>query len=243
MPMKIAVMTDVHGNLPALQAALEAIQRERCDAIHHTGDAIAIGPHPAECLDLLLSMPNIHMTMGNHEMWFVYGLPEPRPSWMSDGEVEHQNWVHAQLTSSMGAAIAQWPYVIEREYEDVRMTFLHYEPADSLSGFAPGILRPSSKELDTTFAQRETDVVFYGHTHVAWDVNGRVRYINPGSLGCHTEPLARFVVLEPANGNYTVEKRAVWYDDAPLFEAFERRQVPDRAFICQAFFGGRHSCL
>ena len=46
--MKIAVLTDVHGNLPALQVALRAIRREGADAIFHTGDAIGIGPFPAE---------------------------------------------------------------------------------------------------------------------------------------------------------------------------------------------------
>ncbi len=56
--MKIAVLTDVHGNLPALQAALRGIRREGCDAIFHTGDSIGIGPYPAECLELLLNTPN-----------------------------------------------------------------------------------------------------------------------------------------------------------------------------------------
>ena len=55
--MKIAILTDVHGNLPALQVALRAIRREGADAIFHTGDAIGIGPFPAECLELLLSTP------------------------------------------------------------------------------------------------------------------------------------------------------------------------------------------
>jgi protein phosphatase len=56
--MKIAVMTDVHANLPALAAALDAIRREGCEALFHTGDAIGIGPYPAECLDLLLNASN-----------------------------------------------------------------------------------------------------------------------------------------------------------------------------------------
>jgi hypothetical protein len=57
MPTKIAVMTDVHANLPALQAALSTIEQEGYDLLVHTGDAIAIGPYPAETLDVLLSTP------------------------------------------------------------------------------------------------------------------------------------------------------------------------------------------
>jgi len=53
--MKIVVITDTHANLPALEALLKAVRTEGYDAIFHTGDAIAIGPYPAECLDLLLN--------------------------------------------------------------------------------------------------------------------------------------------------------------------------------------------
>ncbi len=52
---KIAVITDAHGNLPALQVALNKVVEEGGDAVYHTGDAIAIGPFPNECLDLLIS--------------------------------------------------------------------------------------------------------------------------------------------------------------------------------------------
>ena len=76
--MKIAVLTDVHGNLPALQAAMRAIRREDADAIFHTGDAIGIGPFPAECLELLLGTPGVHLICGNHDSWFSTGIPEPQ---------------------------------------------------------------------------------------------------------------------------------------------------------------------
>ena len=65
--MRVVVITDVHANLPALKAVLESIRVEGYDALVHTGDAIAIGPYPAECLDLLLGVPNIRFVMGNHD--------------------------------------------------------------------------------------------------------------------------------------------------------------------------------
>ena len=237
--MKIAVVTDAHANLPALRAALDAIHREGNDAICHTGDAIAIGPQPAECLDLLLNTPNVHLTMGNHDMWFAHGLPDPQPPWMSDGEVDHQHWVHDQLDPSLRAVVARWPYVIEEVWEGVRVTLLHYEPDSSPGGFAPALRHPSAEDLDGLFAHRQTDVVFYGHTHVARDVEGRARYVNSGSLGCYREAVARFAVLECAEGAYRLSKRAVPYDDTSLWEAFERRKVPERRFLYGAFFGSR----
>ena len=86
--MKIAVLTDVHGNLPALQVALRAMRREGADAIFHTGDAIGIGPFPAECLELLLSTSGMNLICGNHDAYFSTGLAEPQPPWMSDCEIK-----------------------------------------------------------------------------------------------------------------------------------------------------------
>ena len=135
--IRIAVITDVHANLPALAAVLESIRAEGCDAVFHTGDAIAIGPYPSECLDVLLNTPSIQFVMGNHDAYFADGLPEPRPAWMSEGEVEHQRWTHARLGSQMRSIIARWPYSLELEFEGVRTTFVHYGLAPSGRNFTP----------------------------------------------------------------------------------------------------------
>jgi len=238
--MRIAVITDVHANLPALQAALSVIRVEGCDAVYHMGDAIAIGPHPAECMDLLLSAPNVHPIMGNHDAWFAYGLPKPQPWWMNDGEVVHQRWVHAQLDPSLRSVVTQWPYVVQETFEGVRVALLHYEPAATASGFASFRRDYGPSDLDRVFGRHKADIVLYGHTHIASNVSGRARYVNPGSLGCHREAVARFIVLECIKGRYALEKRAVPYDDRALLEAFKERRVPERAFLYRAFFGGRY---
>ena len=235
--MKIAVFTDAHGNLPALDAALAAIDRLGCAAIYHTGDAIGIGPYPAECVDRLLQREHLHCVMGNHDAWFAVGLPSPQPTWMSDGEVAHQRWVHAALDPALQAVVAQWPYVRAEEWAGVRCTFLHYGLDASGRDFAGFVPQPSAAALDPLFAAYPARLVFYGHNHDASDVQGQGRYVNPGSLGCFSAPRARFVVLDIRDdGAYTLETHAVPYDDTALLQAFEERAVPDRAFIRRTFF-------
>jgi len=230
---KVAIFADVHANLPALQAALAEIQRLGCEATYCLGDTIAIGPQPAECLDLLLDTPNLYPTLGNHDSWYVHGLPQPQPEWMSDGEVMHQQWVHAQLEARHRAAIEQWPDVMEKEVEGVRLALMHYPPGSTIH-------RPSAEELDRLFHDYAADVIGYGHTHVAWQRTGEnTTYVNPGALGCDREPLARFVTVACRAGEYTLENHAVPYDDEPLYRAFEERRVPEREFLYRAFFGGR----
>ncbi len=238
--MKIAVFTDVHGNLPALQAALREIRREGADAIFHTGDAIGIGPFPAECLELLLSMSRVHLIRGNHDTWFSQGLPEPQPSWMSDGEMKHQRWVHSCLDGSLRATVREWPFLIQDVYEGIRISFLHYGLTESQIDFKSVITDPHPVDLDEIFRDIESDLVFYGHDHSPSDLVGMARYVNPGSLGCHSESIARFAILELKNGTCELKLRQVPYDDRVLFEQFESREVPHRRHICSTFFGGRN---
>ncbi len=67
MLRRIAVITHVHANLPALAAALTAIRADEAEVVSQTGDAIGIDPFPAEVLDRLLHEPRLCPVIGNHD--------------------------------------------------------------------------------------------------------------------------------------------------------------------------------
>jgi predicted phosphodiesterase len=237
--MKIVVLTDVHANLPALEAVIKDINLEGYDAIFHTGDVIGIGPYPAECMDLLLSLEKIKFLMGNHDYWYVQGLPQPRPEWMSEGEVRHQRWTHSQLGPDFRDVIASWPFVIEEEYCGFHVAFMHYGLGEDSQSYKSFALNPSTQDLDDMFMSTDADLVFFGHDHLSSDIVGNSRYINPGSLGCQKIPMAPYCIVEFRKGDFDVRHcRAQYYDDE-LYQAFEARKVPERGFIYEAFFGGR----
>jgi predicted phosphodiesterase len=238
--MKLIVITDVHANLPALQAATEQFISEGYDQIFSLGDAIAIGPFPCECLDLLLSLENIQFVMGNHDDWYTFGLPNPRPAWMSDGEFAHLQWTHAQLGNQYRSIISNWPWCIEQHLDGFRLTFLHYALTKKQKTFKDIIHNPSPDDLDQLFAPTG-DLIFYGHTHIASDLQGRARYVTAGSLGCQKASVAPYLVVKIKNGKFEIQQREVSYDDSLLYETFETRQVPERTFIYSAFFGNRFS--
>lgn len=241
MATRIAVLTDSHGNLPALEAALRAIREDGVTTIYHTGDAIGIGPFPDEVLDRLLHTSGTRLVMGNHDAWFAFGLPEPRPPWMTPGEHTHQRWVHAQLDPSLRTVVADWPWVIDDVIDGIPTAFVHYGLDETGRGFAPLVPRLGAGELDRLFARHRARLVCYGHHHypstVVRDVSGRARYVNPDALGCGAEPVARYVVIDVGAGRLSF--RAVPYDPSPLVRAFEEREVPERQFILSTFFGGQ----
>lgn len=239
--MRIAVFTDAHANLPATRAALEAIAREGADLIYHTGDAVGIGPFPAETLDLLLGTPNVRLIMGNHDAYLADGLTPHHTRVMDAGEIEHQRWTHAQIAPEARAQVAAWPYTLALDADGVRLAFVHYALAPSGRDFVhvePLLDAAAADALFAPFlADMPAETVCFGHTHRALDLTGRARYLNPGALGAHTEPVARYFLIETGWGQVRVEERAVSYDPAPLLRAYEEREVPARAFLLRAFFG------
>jgi diadenosine tetraphosphatase ApaH/serine/threonine PP2A family protein phosphatase len=68
-----AILSDIHGNLEALQAVLEDVARHPVEAIYCLGDVVGYGPNPCECLDLAMSWPVV--LLGNHE-WAVLSGPQ-----------------------------------------------------------------------------------------------------------------------------------------------------------------------
>jgi putative phosphoesterase len=238
--MRIVILSDVHANLPALNAALTAIDRQGYDLLVHTGDAIAIGPFPAECLDRLLTLPRTRLLMGNHDAYFAFGLPTPQPTWMDDGELHHQQWTHAQIDPSLRDVVARWPDVLTETHAQVTLSFLHY-PLRAPHDFLPILPHPRVDELDNIFAPYPGDVIFYGHHHPFSDQQGRARYVNPGALGCAPTAVARFSVVDISAQQWSVTHHSVPYDDTPLYQAFETRGVPERSVLYQFFFGGRFS--
>ncbi len=235
--MRIIVISDVHANLPALRSALTDIRKNGYDVIVHTGDAIAIGPYPAECMELLLNTPNIRFVKGNHESYFIDGLPDPLPSNTRPGEVEHVLWTHEQLGSRVRRIVSEWPYRLDIEECAVKCAFMHYALDASGRGFLPIIRAPRAVDLDGQHASVNASAVFYGHDHSPSDIQGVKRYVDPGALGCSKDATARYCSVEISREGLTVERHAATYDTAGLFKAFEERKVPDRDSIQRVRFG------
>jgi predicted phosphodiesterase len=238
-PIRVAVITDTHGNLPALRTALEAIGRTGCDAIFHTGDAIGIGPAPAECVELLLSTRHTHCLLGNHEGWLLNGLPDPPPVWMSGWIAEHLEWTWDQIRPPLRSAIAGWPHVTNRRVAGLAATFLHYARDSSGKEFLRTPDEPTAHDMELIFGSRRGGIVFFGHDHLRRDIRGRTRYVNPGALGCHEDAVARYCLADFAGGRCRVRFRGAEYSDDELRRLFEERKVPQRRRIYTTFFPER----
>lgn len=250
--VRFAVITDVHANLPALNTVLRAIDAEGCDFIVHTGDAIGIGPYPAETLDRLLGRADLRFVMGNHDALFAFGAPSPRPPWISAEEEANLRWTHAQIDRGLRDVVRHWPYRSTLEINGRTVVFCHYartpeqrasegrDHPDPLlaSGFMAIVANPTGRDLDRLFQDHPADLLFYGHHHPRSDLTGHARYVNPGATGCGPIPVARYALatVRP-DGEIDVVLCQAPYDRTALLADLDTRGVPARNVIRSIFFG------
>jgi putative phosphoesterase len=234
--MRIGIFTDLHANLPALKKALTVFDDFECTKIVHVGDLIGIGPYPKETLALALSTPHMEFVMGNHDYWYAHGLPDPLPDYMHPDEVAHQKWVHAQIGNDYYEAVQQWPFEMIMDMPNGQsLTFVHYALNDQANWFRSFIKNPSGPEIENLFQETKGDIIFYGHDHRPFDYRGTRRYLNPGSAGCFDQPILRLAIMDCTQDAVNISKLEIEYDDKGLMEAFDKRNVPAKAFIRKTF--------
>jgi predicted phosphodiesterase len=190
--MRVAVLNDVHGNLPALEAVLADVEREQPDAIVFGGDIIA-GPMPRETLDRVRRLDHVHLIRGNADriaLEFRRGLRHE-----AEGLGE---WVGEQLTDEEADFLGSLPLTITLDIQGLGPTcFCHATPRDDEEIFT---VRDPDEVVAGMLAGTEETTIVCGHTHMQVDrYVDRWRVINAGSVGMpyEHEPGARWALLGP----------------------------------------------
>ena len=191
--MRVAALYDVHGNLPALEAVLADVERERPDAIVVGGDMVS-GPIPAETLERLRGLERAHFLRGNADRGVVAirrGEPEPELG-LND------EWIAGRLSDEQIDFLAGLPLTVTLDVDGLgRVCFCHATPRDDEEIFTE---RTPDDVLAGMLAGTEEAVVVCGHTHMQVDRRvGRWRVVNAGSVGLpyDTERGPRWALLGP----------------------------------------------
>jgi putative phosphoesterase len=213
--MRIAALYDIHGNLPALEAVLDEVRRERVDEVVVGGDVFP-GPMPRECLAALLAL-NVptHFIRGNGDREVVAQFRREETPWFQQAREEWRvpvRWTAQQLSQREGELVAKWPLTATLEIAGLgHALFCHGTPRDDNEIFTAST--PEAALLPIMQATG-ADVVVCGHTHMQFDrVVGSVRVVNAGSVGMpFGAPGADWLLLGPGvelrHTNYDLEKAA-----------------------------------
>ena len=219
--MRVAAIYDIHGNLPALEAALEEIRRAGVDRIVVGGDVLP-GPMPRETLACLrdLEIP-ARFIRGNGDRVVlaqragrsIEEVPEPHR--------EAVRWVARQLDPEHERWLASWPETLRVEIRGLgEVLFCHATPRSDTEIFTR--LTPEDRLLPV-FEEVDAPVVVCGHTHMQFDRTlGAIRIVNAGSVGMpFGEPGADWLLLGPG-----IQLQHTSYDLSSAAERIRNSEYP-----------------
>jgi putative phosphoesterase len=242
--MRIALLSDIHGNLVALDAVLADAKSLGAEQFWIVGDFSALGPEPVAVLERVSDLNNACFTRGNTDRYVV--TDDRPPPFLSKVRanpelIETYANISASFAWTRGAVTTcgffEW---LERLPLDARLTTqsgvrllaVHASPGtDDGDGIHPG---KSNAELDALMAQANADVVFVGHTHEAMlrRVGSRL-IVNLGSVSNPKPPdlRASYVMLEVTKLGIELEHRRVMYDHQAFIDGLRQSRHPATEFI------------
>ena len=232
--MRIAVLSDIHSNLVALDAVLA--HAGRVDAIWHLGDVVGYGPDPDGVVARLIEVGAVGVR-GNHDAAALGGR---EIDWFNPEARAAAEWTRDKIDGTTRAWLSALP---ERHAID-RMTLVHGSPRDPIREYVS-----SAGIAVENLAVLETDFGLHGHTHVpvafclgpderlrvvaagsggSLELDGQRALINPGSVGQPRDgdPDASYLILDPEAA--TVTWHRVAYDIASVQAAIRAAGLPRR---------------
>jgi predicted phosphodiesterase len=186
MPVKRAIVSDIHANLEALEAVLRDIESQGVDQIYCLGDVVGYGPNPIECVDRAMEF-NLTI-LGNHDQGAVYD-----PEGFSSGAERAIFWTRQQLENGGRSAqsLRRLDFLCElqRTHREDGFLFVHGSARSPLNEYVFPEDTYNARKIEKIFTYVEK-YAFQGHTHVPGVFTADLRFLHPKDIGY------RFVLSE-----------------------------------------------
>ena len=224
--MRVALVSDIHGNLPALDAVLDELERERVDELVCLGD-VAVGPQGAACVERLAAI-SCPVVRGNWDDWFLNGIPA------LGGEVgaklaETGTWWAAQLSDEHRDRLRS--YVSPRRVGP--LLCFHGSPRSNEDVI---LAETPDAELELMLGGAEDPVLAGGHTHLPLVRRHRDSLlVNPGSVGLpfrqgpgpvRIARWAEYAIVDADGDRVAAELRRTGYDVDAYLELARTSGMP-----------------
>lgn len=231
--MRIAVLSDIHGNLVALEAVLRDVAGRSVEDLLHLGDLVGYGPRPDEVVDRV-RREGITGVVGNYDLAVCHpDVEEGRARFLkpSLSEVGRRTylWTRERVRDETRAFLKALPAQLRVQEGEVDYLFTHASPERPNEYLLPETPAERLREL---FDASGADVLVSGHTHLAGarEVDGRL-LLNPGSVGKPKDgdPRASYLVLDTENGLQAEHVRVEFDVETVVAESVHSGLPPEQA--------------
>lgn len=221
--MRLALVSDQHGNDVAFHAVVEDLGRIGVDDVVCLGDAVQGGTQPAETLDRLREL-GCAVVLGNADA-FLLEVPEDSPEPVDERLLEVREWTLSRLGESHLAQIRSFEPTVRREADGFDLLFFHGSPRS----YDDVLLPDSDAAALEPYRGHGAALLAGGHTHLPWTlaIDGAL-YLNPGAVGVARggaadertiRAVAEYAVVSTGEVGVTVEFRQVPYPVEKVREA------------------------
>ncbi|GIV95643.1 MAG: metallophosphoesterase [Herpetosiphonaceae bacterium] len=208
--MRLAILSDIHGNLPAFEAALEHLARQQVDQLVIAGDIVNGAPDSRRCYELARSL-HCPILRGNHERYVAhFGGPHASPHWGTE-QFAPLRWTVAQLSAEQREQLGALP-LSYRPPDSPGLLIVH---ASARSDYDQVLAYTPDEQLEEMFCGVEEQLIVRAHAHLPqvrlW---GRRRILTTGSVGLSLDgnPQAQYLILEQRRDGWHATHHAVPYD-------------------------------
>lgn len=227
--MKIAVLSDIHANIHALQVVLEDVARQAPDQVYCLGDLVGYGAYPNDVIEMMRA-GEIPTVLGNYDEGVGFGLPDcgcvyKDPADRQRGELSLR-WSQEVTSPENKTYLQNLPRQIRLNLDGRRVLFVHGSPRKINEYLYED--RPIAV-FERLVEQAGADLILFGHTHIAYakTVN-RTLLVNTGSVGKPRDGDQRAgYTLVDFDGQIKVEHRRLNYDVAAAAGAIRDSDLPD----------------
>lgn len=222
---RVALISDVHGNLVALEAVLADLAGQGVDGIVCLGDVAATGPQPRETVERLREL-ECPVVMGNADAWMVNPTPAPDADERTRRFEEMDLWCAERLGPDLLAWLGTFQPTVDVELGDEATLLCFHGSPRSYND----IIRATTPDEDLTpfFEDIDASLLAGGHTHqrMLRRYQGRT-LLNPGSVGLPSDPpWAEYAIVEVEDGVERVMFQRVRFDVERVHAAARESGMP-----------------
>lgn len=240
--MKVGIISDIHGNIKALEAVLQELRSKDIEKIIVLGDLIGGAPMSEEVVQkIMLLQDKLIIVKGNREKNVIEGLPEyvhDEKFKVTQEQKDAHKYLRNELSNKSREFIEKLPREIECEIEGKKIYVSHY-PLDSRGNFRKHIKKANIQENEEMFLGIDADIYLYGHTHIEnYNTRDGKIYINPGASGCpgKTE-FAPYGILNIENNKVAYEQLYAKYNVQEIIDYMRKTQIPGYKATLRLFYG------